>query len=149
MFERRSPLARPRWIWALAPIAALIGCGDGKIARYPVSGTVLVDGKPYEGARVMFCPVEGSEAFSKERPFGVTDASGRFELTTFIKGDGAPAGDYKIMIRNGRPANAEQAKAWARRPKIPRQYGKPDASGVTATVNAEPTELAAFEISSK
>ena len=127
----------------------LVGCGEGKIARYPVTGTVLVDGKPYEGARVMFCPEGGSEAFSKERPYGVTDQSGKFELTTFIKGDGAPAGDYKIMIRNGRPQNADEAKRWARRPKLPRKYGKPDLSGVTATVNAEPTELAAFELATK
>ncbi len=97
----------------------------------------------------MFCPIEGSEAFTRERPFGETDENGRFELTTFIKGDGAPSGEYKIMIRNGRPQNAEQAKRWSRRPKIPRRYGKPDTSGVTATIGYEPTELEAFELSTK
>jgi len=30
----------------LTGLAVLSGCGDGRLARYPVSGTVMVDGKP-------------------------------------------------------------------------------------------------------
>ncbi|QDT68708.1 hypothetical protein MalM25_16320 [Planctomycetes bacterium MalM25] len=149
MFERRSPLARPRWIWALASIAALAGCGDGKIARYPVSGSVLVDGKPYEGARVFLNPISGNEAFMKERPFGTTDEAGRFELTTFGKADGAPAGEYTVVLRNGTAKNPDQYKRWAKRPSIGREYGKPDTSPIKVTIEAGPNELAPFEAKSR
>jgi hypothetical protein len=77
----------------------LAGCSDGKIARYPVSGIVTVDGHPAEGATVVFCPVNGSPEAMKQRPFSQTDANGKYELKTFQPGDGAPAGDYKVTIR--------------------------------------------------
>ena len=53
---RRSPhFAIP----ALMVLLAASGCGDAEIARYPVTGTVLVDNKPAEGAMVIFCPTSG------------------------------------------------------------------------------------------
>lgn len=133
-------------IVGLLSFALLTGCGDGKIARYPVSGTVMVKGQPYEGARVFLFPIGGDEAFQRERPFGVTDANGRFELTTFQKGDGAPAGEYTAIFRNSSPSNAEQAKAWARRPKIAKQYGKPELSPVKVTITTDSNELDPFDL---
>ena len=127
-------------------LLTLTGCGDGKIGRYPTHGKVLVDGKPIEGARVIFCPVGGSEDFQKERPFAVTDAGGEFSLTTFQKGDGAPAGEYNVMIRNGRPKSREEANRRSSGPRVARQYGKPLTSGVTVTVEKIENDLAPFEL---
>lgn len=122
------------------------GCGDGKLRCYPATGKVLLNGKPYEGARVIFCPVGGGEKLQKERPYGVTDQNGEFELTTFLKGDGAPVGDYNIMIRTGRPRGREQAQRFSRQPRIARRFGKPEESGVSATIEAAENELAPFEV---
>src|SRR4051794_8030140 len=83
--------------FALAGLMVLAGCGDKGISRYPVHGAVHIDNTPAEGVMVVFCPVGGSEEVQKTRPFGFTDAEGKFELTTVKKGDGAPAGDYKIL----------------------------------------------------
>lgn len=75
------------------------GCGDGRMETFPVTGTVVVDGKPAEGAMVIFCPTTGSEELMRMRPFAYTGPDGKFQPTTFDKGDGLPAGDYKVLIR--------------------------------------------------
>lgn len=150
MSDRRPAFGRSLASATLAAslLLSLAGCGDGKIKCVPVSGSVIFDGKPYPGARVMFVPMGGGEKFQKERPFGITDESGNFQLTTFAKADGAPAGEYQVMIRTASPRGPEQAKAWGRRPKIDPKFGKPDSSGIIATVESEPTELAPFDVSS-
>ncbi|TWT48914.1 hypothetical protein Pla111_06910 [Botrimarina hoheduenensis] len=128
-------------------VTMLLGCGDGKIRRYPVSGSVQVGGKPAAGARVIFCPVGGSEAFQKERPSGVTGPDGSFILTTFLKDDGAPAGDYQVMVvgggSRGKRGNDDDATS---PPRIDRKYAKPAESGLTATVPAEATTLPPFQL---
>ena len=72
------------------------GCSS-RAARprtYPVSGTVTWKGQPVEAARVVFVPAAaGIEAAS-----GVTDAAGKFQLTTFVAGDGAQPGEYRVKV---------------------------------------------------
>jgi hypothetical protein len=77
---------------------AASGCSDGKIRRYLVNGTVNVDGTPVAGVMVIFCPVGGSEELQKLRPSGFTEADGKFQLTSVMKADGAPAGQYKVLM---------------------------------------------------
>ena len=36
--------------------AVAVGCGDGRPARVPVAGRVLIDGKPFERGYVRFVP---------------------------------------------------------------------------------------------
>jgi len=59
---------------------------------YPSAGTLTLDGKPVEGATVSFTPASGPGAV------GVTDVQGRFDLTTFARGDGAVAGEHVVTI---------------------------------------------------
>jgi hypothetical protein len=75
------------------------GCSDGKIGRYPIHGSVNVDGKPAGGVMVIFCPQGGSDELQKMRPFGLTGPDGKFELTSVNKADGAPAGQYKVLMQ--------------------------------------------------
>lgn len=143
------------WLLAAAGLLASAGCGDGKIRCYPVTGTVLVDSQPAEGAMVIFCPVDGSEEFMRERPFGVTDADGKFELRTFRPGDGAPAGNYKVMARwLSKAAQSSQAAdqdraAGGSPDRLRGRYFNPDTSGLGATVEEAPTELPPFELKSR
>jgi hypothetical protein len=71
-----------------------VGCsGSGQPPVAAVSGTVNYQGKPIEGAAVMFAPT------GQEKPAtGTTDAEGNFGLTTFAAGDGAMPGTYKVTI---------------------------------------------------
>jgi hypothetical protein len=59
----------------------------------PVSGTVMYKGQPLEGASVSFWG-DGSG-----RPaLGLTDAAGKFKLSTYDPGDGAAPGDHKVTV---------------------------------------------------
>jgi hypothetical protein len=145
--RRLAPVRSVAYLALAALIATLTGCGDGKIKSYPTTGSVTVGGKPYPGAKVMLVPIGGSDAFQKERPFGVTGMDGRFAMTTFVPGDGAPAGEYQVMIRTAKPdpRKPEQAQ-WGRRPPIDTKFSKPDSSGLTATVAEAETELPPFAL---
>lgn len=75
-------------------IFSVLGCGDGLPPRIPVAGQVTLDGKPIEGAQVVFHPVGG---IGREAS-AYTNEDGDFEITSFNTGDGAVAGQYKIVV---------------------------------------------------
>ncbi|MCA9012679.1 MAG: carboxypeptidase regulatory-like domain-containing protein [Planctomycetaceae bacterium] len=82
-------------------LGALSGCGggtdkwvEGREKVNPVSGIVTLDGKPVEGAVVMF--ISASKPISAQ---GLTDASGQYHLTTYEQHDGAVAGEHKVTVR--------------------------------------------------
>jgi hypothetical protein len=81
-------------VWGTVLIAA--GCSGGAsapVAVAPVSGIVRYNGVPVRDAYVKFsqegCPVIAG---------GFTDDRGRFELTTYQSGDGAPVGTNAVSI---------------------------------------------------
>lgn len=86
-------------IGALCCIAiATAGVGGCKPARKgpataPVTGVVTYNGSPVAGATVSFQPGEGGRSAA-----GVTDASGRYQLSTYARNDGAIPGDYSVVI---------------------------------------------------
>src|SRR5262245_1223682 len=84
------------------------GCGrkgPNLPPQYPVSGTIMLDGKPLAGAGIMFLPrgeTRGTGAFA------MTDAAGKYSLKTDYGGPGAPDGEYavtisKVVNRDGTP----------------------------------------------
>ncbi len=142
------------------------GCGNPGIGTIPVEGTVLVDGKPIEGAMVIFHPEPpGGRAAS-----GKTDANGVYKLTTEINGDGALPGAYQISVT--KHVNAEDdlptkvdpndpasldaiySKVDARKKQVSKnfigkQYENPKGSGLTATVEKGKESKFNFEVKSK
>jgi len=136
---------QPRWpvFFRLLGPACLVlvasGCGGSKPATAPVSGTVLLDGKPVADAAVLFEPAEGGVPAR-----GSTDATGQFTLSTFARGDGALPGRHRVaiskMIMEGIKADAfgleDSSAAPASPPKsaIPRRYADPATSSLEATV---------------
>ena len=54
----------------------------------------MLDGKPVEGVKVMFHPIDGGARFS----YGVTDVDGKFRLSTFGMNDGALIGRHKVAV---------------------------------------------------
>jgi hypothetical protein len=78
-------------------LLGLASC-SGRKPLFPVHGKVVgKDNKPAAGAKVIFhpSPADTSEPL---KPVGECDENGEFTLTTYTKGDGAPAGDYVITI---------------------------------------------------
>lgn len=81
---------------AIVVASLMAGCGPKGPTVHPVEGVVTLGGNPLEGADVIFWPT------SPERPAaGITDAAGRYRLTTpgFKPRAGALAGDYAVTIQ--------------------------------------------------
>ncbi len=101
-FHRLLPVS-----FLLVLLGALCGCGgSAEVPKVfsnlvPTSGTVTLNGKPLQGAAITFVPV-GNDAV--RRAYGKTDATGRYELMTPVRGrsidesKGAIPGKYQVMI---------------------------------------------------
>ena len=72
------------------------GCSGGQ-SVYPVQGQVRWKNQIPEGAQVVFHPV-GKADKDIIRPTGQVDQDGKFTLTTYAAGDGAPAGEYEVTV---------------------------------------------------
>jgi hypothetical protein len=81
----------------------LPGCGgETGPTCHPVAGKVLYQNQPLAEAMVVFHPLTTPlEKFPQ--PMGTTTADGRFVMTTFQSGDGAPEGEYAITIELREP----------------------------------------------
>jgi hypothetical protein len=135
-----------------------------------VTGVVTLDGQPVDGATVSFSPKsEGAVAAA-----GITDASGRFSLST-TSGEGAAPGSYAVVITK---AGSGTGKAWedprsrggnlspedekaviagaTGQPgqpedggRIPKKYTSADTSGFTAEVKAGEKNEFTFDMRSE
>ena len=132
---------------ALALAVSGAGCGQPKFkTTYPVQGHVLFNGKPIGGVKVVLLSVDDKDD-QPVRPTGTVDESGRFVLSTYANGDGAPAGSYKVTVVTPLPEPKGQAgqKPLPRQPeptsKVPARYSNPDTSGLTVVVEPRENDL--------
>jgi hypothetical protein len=127
------------WCPVFAAAAVLLGsCGSSGPKLHPVSGKVLFEGNPVEGAAVVFVPDTGDL-----KPSGRTAADGSFTLSTYPHGDGAPAGSYVVLITLY-PPNARELEN--PKNKLPARYADQSAKLLTATVKDGATELEPFKL---
>lgn len=134
-----------RLLASLLFLSLTVGCGPPTLKLVPVSGVVTLNGKPVEGAAVMFSPQAGG------RPaIGLTDAAGRFQLTTVKTNDGALEGTHVIAVTKlettgveadadglSTPLTSEVRQVW----HVPKKYSAPATSGLTAEVKSEMPEV--------
>jgi hypothetical protein len=130
-------------------IATTIGCGRADMGR--VSGVVTYDGKPVADAVVSFRP--------KNRPMaaGRTDATGRFTLNTYSKGDGVVKGVNRVRIEPWTPAPeavpepGQDPRPWkdAERADIPEKYRHEETSGLEVEVIAGKRNEFTFELTTE
>lgn len=122
MTARFSPTAA-----ALALLAAAAGCGGGpKVV--PVSGRVLIDGRPLTHGTVQVQPAGYRAASGKIGP------DGRFTLTTTADNDGCLVGTHPIAV-----VATETLGPGAQKWHAPRKYAAAETSGTTVTVDG-PTD---------
>ncbi|MCA9005909.1 MAG: hypothetical protein KDA70_11625 [Planctomycetaceae bacterium] len=87
----------------LCAIFTIFGCGNSepkggpRAKTVPLTGTVLVDGKPEEGVTVSCHPVNGG--VNNRVLSGTTDASGKVFISTYVSGDGVPPGEYTLTFK--------------------------------------------------
>jgi hypothetical protein len=129
-------------IW-LGGLILLAGCEPAANPdMVPVKGTVTYKDKPVAGANVVF-------QSSEQGSFGVTDEQGRFQLQTFAPGDGAPPGEYKVLISKMQitvPEFDQGDPQYVPPPPpkhlIPAKYADANTSGLRVTlVKGEPKDI--------
>lgn len=130
---------------ALLTIGLMVGCGPaGSAPTAKVKGVVTYKNNPVPNASVTFTPKAGRPAN------GITDAEGKFVLTTFATGDGAVPGTHVVTIASTEiPAmpGTPEAKGAGKGPKaFPPKYSNPTTSGFTAEVKPSGNEDFKFEM---
>jgi len=122
-------------------VPAVVGCSAEPVSQrpkvVPARGMIRFNGKPLEGARVTFAHITAGVS-----SYGVTDAEGKFTLTTFQPGDGAAPGKYNVGVIKAQEPERHGAKdappifrsggAPHARWLIPQRYGNPANSGLNA-----------------
>jgi hypothetical protein len=78
----------------------IVGCGGAAMERFPVSGEVLIDGRPLGSGNIRFVPEEG-------RPSSAAiQSDGRFELTSESVGRtkeiGVAPGRYRVQVASSK-----------------------------------------------
>jgi hypothetical protein len=130
----------------LAALCVLPGCTrSGRKPVYPVHGKVLVDGKPALEAFVYFHPEDPADP-GPGFAFGQVDEAGAFAMSTYVAGDGVPAGDYVITIewpqRSGLLKNDFQGPD-----RLKGRYADRKASTFRFRVEKKGNEVPPFELS--
>lgn len=109
-------------------LTATVGCGDGRPKRVPVSGQVLIDGKPLQHGVVRFVS-------PSDRPSGgLLDKDGHFSLTCYEPGDGAVLGKHQIAV-SADERLSESRVHW----HAPKKYADYQNSGLTQEIKG-PTD---------
>ena len=162
----------PRFVLCVSiACAVLAGCGRSQkwpALTEPTTAVVRLDGKPVEGALVILGPVGKGYAGQ-----GTTAADGRATLTTFRSGDGAVAGQYRVLVsweevrRNPavtipdptvdleahraalEAANRAGLTTHLRRQLLPQRYVSFDTSGLDAEIQRGVVNEVVLELSSQ
>jgi hypothetical protein len=125
------------------------GCGgEGPYsgALYPVKGQVLLaDGQPLAGGSVQFIPARGGLPAT-----GTIESDGSFTLKSKSR-EGAAPGEYKVRVEphSSLLAKSKKGKAGQKLPFAAKYREYDGDTGLTATINAAPTQLEAFHLDAK
>lgn len=115
---------KPPRTWLLLSVLAVVGCGSDGPELADVTGTVTLDGKPLQGARVTFAPE------SKGSPsYGMTDAEGNYSLMYSRDESGAMVAKHNVSIETEK-LSAEDMAEGVPVPEfvpVPEKYNQPGA----------------------
>lgn len=109
-------------------LLATIGCGGGGVAVHPVTGTITVDGAPTAGISVTLIGEEGAKAMGLT---GVTDEQGKFQITAAGGYEGAPPGNYRVLLSPPRAEVDYSSGKPAAEKSFPPQYSNPNSAELT------------------
>ncbi len=130
-------------ICCLVLISVVSGCGDAGPERFPVKGTVLLDGKPLDRATIIMIPKGPGFSVAAEI------RAGAFELPVEF---GPTAGEFHVRINPNEMqveevADSSQLPQATSRPRIPKFYQREGA--LDAKINGEPNQELVFQLTSR
>ncbi len=115
--------------------------GPAQKVCYPTKGQVMVGTQPAAGAMVIFHP-EGStpEEWTGGYPRARVGGDGTFELETYGDKDGAPAGDYRVLV-TWTQTGSEETEDTQMIDRLKGRYSDYNAATLRAKVESGPTEV--------
>src|SRR5262245_46630814 len=144
MTTLHRPLRRALGLLVVVLALSCCACGDGRPPVYPVTGQVFVGQRPGARATVTFHPVNDTP--ERYRPTGQVDERGNFKLTTFTEGDGAPAGEYRVTVSWYLATRTSPTEDPVPVNRLPEKYGRPESSGLRATVGPGDNAVEPFRL---
>lgn len=130
-------------------VMSVAGCGGEprggpRVDTYPITGTVLVDGEPAATLQVK-CHPSGDIGVATSVA-SLTDPEGKFSISTYEHGDGAPEGEYKLTFIWGQYG----FNGYAGPDKLNERYTDPEESKHIVTVKkGEKNDLGTIELTTK
>jgi hypothetical protein len=125
-----------------------ISCSSGKRKLYPVRGKVLCEGKPAEDAIVTLHALDASQPMAQVSS-GRVKADGSFAIGTYDPEDGAPPGDYKVIIIWLPPNALARISPDGRLPNnLPDLYSDAKTTPLKIQVNEGPNDLPPYDLPS-
>lgn len=124
--------------FSLVILALQGGCfGSSAPKTIPVQGKVSYKGQPVSQGTVTFHRVEAANDVLSRPAVGELKSDGTYALSTFTAGDGVMPGKYQVVVVSitsaPSPEEPNVREVWG----IPRKYGDPAQSGLTAEVAAD------------
>jgi hypothetical protein len=119
------------WLCLSWALVACPGCGTGerRVPTYKASGQVLsAEGKAVANALLVLHPVDAKTTAPKPR--ATTDGEGRFQLTTYDTGDGAPDGEFIVTVEQWFRDDPNEAPT----NHLPPALGRPDSSSIRISI---------------
>src|SRR5262245_17453617 len=132
----------------IAVAACAIACSScNSSGLYPVSGKVLVNGEPAVGATVTFVRKGSADPLKEPTPQGTVGEDGTFTLRG-PGGDGAPPGEYVVLVewKEGAGGKHGRAPALSAPDRLKKKYLDPNKPLLTATVEAKTNNLPPFDL---
>jgi hypothetical protein len=105
----------------------------------PVRGTVLLEGAPVAGAKVVFYALEKGGKQKNYTADALTDSDGTFTISTYQANDGAPIGDYAVTVVLREPDIDLAGNAGPN--KLPARYAAADTTSLRAQIQAGGNEF--------
>lgn len=108
-----------------------------KVPCHPANGSLSIGGKHAKGATIILVPKNEPPGSKVPRPRATVGEDGKFALSTFGKEDGAPPGEYGIIVFW--PGNEQDDQLNGR-------YNAPAKTAKTLTIVAGKNELPAIKL---
>ena len=144
--DQRSQ-AIPVFVFSVIFCWGIVGCSKAKApweTVYPVEGVVNYQGKPLTDASITLIP-QDQDFPSTVRPTARTREDGSFVVGTYSTEDGAPAGDYKVVVVRF-PVIVTASNAVSGPNNLPPKYANPSTTTLTVTVDPGTNELPPLEL---
>jgi len=142
------------WLSAGICLAVIgtVGCGGPygppRKETFSVKGRFTVDGQPPGESLQVEC--HNKAGIDEKMPYvsqALTEPDGSFEISTYDKGDGMPAGDYVLTV-TWKQFNA-MSMSFGGEDKLKGRYEDPEKSEITVSVKDKSVDLGEIPLTTK